>query len=686
MIKRLLDVPKFSRPATLAFRYIYNLLASASVGGLLYAGLDAPAVICITSVAAAFALMLVFRCYRAALEAPWCCWLIPAAVTAHLEFMFPAYLMVKHHTIGRLSVGALVFSVILLMLGAVFSKVDKKYNCPNKFLPTFLVTAALCFTVNIYIPTDLFLNNRADFPFALQDMLAIPIVYSIVISFTTAINLCLVGELINKICRSLMLGLLLCIFVQNTFLNSSLPVMLGDETDWSKYTAQKIISGIVWAMILTAAVSLPFVLRRKRGQVSAAMNVIPVVLSAYELLVLMILCISVGSDAFRYQLTKLSSNYQFSVSQDKNIMIFVLDEADNAVFDELYQNSPERFQILKDFTYYDNYCTLYDSTNFSLPQIITGTDELPESNISDWYDKAFDCDQYHTFYSTLHDNDYLTCIYGDFMHNNEYERLDGVADNMKVLDSKDITVYSKTIFTVMSKFSKYKYMPFIAKPSFEPSSSEVSQCVHFSHDSVFVNSEFISKCQLSLLDQGKNMFAIQHLNGIHEPIETSTRLTEADLCLDLLNKYFSELKRLGAYDNSLIIITGDHGLHFDSAMPVFYIKEPNRVADELTFDHSPIYIKDLFSTCLINAGLYNESEHRQLFGSSIYDFNEQSSRSRLWFARDGFKTVNTIERQGDYLRTNRMYGYYFTGDLSALKQKTATEPPDIYLEFDSDYS
>ena len=685
-VMRALLIPKKpNKAADLALRIVYPLLMSLSAGGFLLASLDAPLPVCLTLAAAVFGILFRFGTYKMLFFAPPAAVLIPAAGAGYLIFNFPINLMREYYYIGRISSAVLLFGGTLAYYGAILSKIDLKHTDASLFLPSFLSTAPLLFTVMIYLPTDLFLKNRADFPFALQDMLPIPLVYFTVLTLCISLNVCLFGKKFNAVYSAVMLGLTLCVFVQYMFLNSSLPVMLGKNAEWDTFTSQKIISAAVWCLLFAGSV---FVRIKFAGvsEIRLGSVLVPALIGAFELVMLVILLIQSGSSAFGYQLTRLSSKDQFTVSKNQNLVIFVLDEADARVFDEVMESTPEKFDVLKDFTYYSNYSTRYDSTNFAIPQMLTGTDIIPEHNIGEWYERIFASEQFKKFYERLQNNNFKTDIYGDFMFSNQYEYISGIADNMQTVTADDITVTPTSVHKLMTKFSRYLYMPWLAKEQFEPDTSTISSSVRVSHSTVFQNSEFMNACVLNASEGDENRFIFQHLNGIHYPIETDTQKTEAARCLEMMDKYLSEMKRLGVYDDAMIIITGDHGLHLDyGAIPIFYIKEPGHTGTAMTVNTAPIYITDLFSTCLKNAGLFDESTDRELFGTSIYDHTEGEQRERLWFGRDTFKVQGKEDRKNPNMRNNRMFGFFFTGDRSELERITKNDPPDITLEFDSFY-
>ena len=96
----------------------------------------------------------------------------------------------------------------------------------------------------------------------------------------------------------------------------------------------------------------------------------------------------------------------------------------------------------------------------------------------------------------------------------------------------------------------------------------------------------------------------------------------------MLNVYIEQLKKLGAYDNSTIIITSDHGT-IDRPQMIFFIKEKNETHKMMQETSAPITLNELVPTIVESLGKdYSE------FGSSIHDFNDGELRERTVYIRD----------------------------------------------------
>ena len=103
------------------------------------------------------------------------------------------------------------------------------------------------------------------------------------------------------------------------------------------------------------------------------------------------------------------------------------------------------------------------------------------------------------------------------------------------------------------------------------------------------NYEALCKNGLVFSDADKNYIFI-HLAGSHAPYildencqksNTATPLSQTKGAFLFIKKYLNELKRLGVYDNSIIVISGDHGKPYSDVEPIY-----NWEKDNFT-DHAP---------------------------------------------------------------------------------------------------
>ena len=169
---------------------------------------------------------------------------------------------------------------------------------------------------------------------------------------------------------------------------------------------------------------------------------------------------------------------------------------------------------------------------------------------------------------------------------------------------------------------------------------------------------------------------MQHCEGTHNG-------DSLEHCLMITAEYMRQMKALGVYDNADIIITSDHGEHNPmdksvAATPVFMIKRANESSDKVRYTTAPMYFTDLLATFLTCVGQYEQKEDEELFGTSIYAYNEGDIRERTWYDRafsKEYPRVNDAEKP-ELKRTifyNIYNAYTYKGNTEELKRKVEKE-------------
>ena len=170
-------------------------------------------------------------------------------------------------------------------------------------------------------------------------------------------------------------------------------------------------------------------------------------------------------------------------------------------------------------------------------------------------------------------------------------------------------------------------------------------------------------------------FIIQHLSAMHEPsyeIDEDGVLTvqnNSDVeWLNITKEYLAQLKAAGVYDNSTIIICGDHGVkNQDYLQPVFLIKEAGKTGTKLKTTNAPASHCELPATILKNIGVPDS----KLPGKTIYDFKKDEERERSFYLnRYNKRYAKRVKYNGRGEGSHNVWWIYtYTGDSSDLKKE-----------------
>ncbi len=131
--------------------------------------------------------------------------------------------------------------------------------------------------------------------------------------------------------------------------------------------------------------------------------------------------------------------------------------------------------------------------------------------------------------------------------------------------------------------------------------------------------------------------------------------------------YLKELKRLGVYDNSTIIITADHGdwvasmdLPEMATSPILLYKPANAPAEPVKVSSAPISHSDYFGTILDALG-----QSYAKYGTKFSDYSDGDERERefLYITHDQSAHVHSLLGYVINGDVNDFANWTFTGDV-----------------------
>ena len=577
--------------------------------------------------------------------------------------------------------------VIILGIGtAAFILHDSEWTVRlfKSMAPVFL----LAYMFLIHSPVEFFLMNAGEFEFILSDFALEFISAAVVLSTGISAVIALLPGKAFDIVYGLVMGTDLAMYVQLNFLNGSLGLM--DGSDLNLTTAGIAVNAAIWAVLIILPAVLMIVIRDKRTH--AAVIFLSLALLAMQLASLTATLLQSPKSAFSrfdYEQYYLSANDQFKVSANNNIIVILLDAYSNSYLEECLETYPEVADVLKDFTYYSNADCHYESSVYSVNYMCSGTEFDPSITLNEWFSYAWDNERNNNFYARLAEQGYRFNLYSNeftFMNNEaRYDAL-GKISNMEVMDCEYV-VHDDVVRRMLLRSSAYRFCPLFLKEHFYFTGDDFTGALDVlsSDDSMAVNThvilgnaEYYDKLLTSGLqaDSSSNYFILQHMYGIHSPLSTDAQCRNADAptlletqrgCWLLVEEYLDQLKELGVYDNSTIIITADHGKPwgYEDAQPIFFIKPFGQVQDEFNVTDAPISTTDMMPTVAYLAG----GEYEDL-GTTIFEHTDGEQRERTYYLRcydDDFPDVPKVFSTG-MSDLNCFYAYTYTGDISDLRE------------------
>lgn len=509
----------------------------------------------------------------------------------------------------------------------------------KQYISLYLIVIFCGITICIYAPYDMYLANRSEFWFSLYNFWWMPIVFGI------AAILCgiLVGLLLKRwpilerIYESAVFGVALCLYLQGSFLNLDVGVANGSAVDWDQYRSKMLLNVLIWAVIIVGVIVAAI---KKWDICRKVIMCISMFFSATQLISFVFLLImNVEEFTVRPDTTFLSKEGLFEVSEEENIIVFLMDAFDDSYMKEIIEEEPAVVDELEGFIYFSNNTGSYPSTLYAAQYLLSGYYNLNEAPFSQWRAQLDDKPMY---WDDLDEAGWDYYIYED----SSLEvptRIYKAAENYSNVPLKIGNYFS--FVHDLYQFVACRYFPDIVKPYIWLDGSEFadSRVPEYGEYEAFsyYNADFLEDMASNpvIAKEDGKFFKFIHLEGCHGPNrlnengeiqeEPVSEKESAKGCLKIIENLLRQMKKLGCYDNSAVIIMADHGYSKDGVLtnPVFLVK-PQNASGSLQISNAPVSHKDYPATLMALAG---EDEMVAKYGESVFDIGEGETRERFFY-------------------------------------------------------
>lgn len=419
--------------------------------------------------------------------------------------------------------------------------------------------------------------------------------------------------------QGVLLGLGVAALLQGNGLNADYGALNGQAIVWEDYTVYGLINTALWAGILFICLSL-----RQWKRFGALCVVLPCLLAVGE----------GGWIAYRAAQaptpqteTYLSQAGLYTVGTEENLLVLVLDSVDADQFAQALAEDPDLSRRLEGFTWYRNAMGLSDPTKYGLPALLTGQAYTQPVDYAGFIAAAYA------------DAPLYTMLAGDvwdarFFTDSRYVSLDaGVVDN---LAREELAVNDPAGLTRdLLRLCAFRYAPHFLKPQlwmysnvFLPYAQAQGEPVYEVTDPAF---------DARLREEGleatvERAFRLIHLTGMHPPYTMDadcqyqaqgvTAQEQMRGCLRLAEDYLEQLRALGVYDRSAVLILADHGTE-TVHRPLLLLKRPGDTG-EMAVNDAPVSYADLPVTYV---ALLTGAQA----GTELWSIPQGQARTRLYY-------------------------------------------------------
>ena len=431
-----------------------------------------------------------------------------------------------------------------------------------------ILPGLLCaFVLFIFAPVDLYLSTADELWFSLKELVPWLLVFAAAAFTGITLLSCILPRKISVIFRA---GVYACSFLfwlQGNVLVKDYGTLNGEQVDWSLYSASGILNMALWTAVILAFVFLMIRFRKRFRKIVEAAACIMIVTQIVTLGVLLFQYKEKQPEEHRF----LSNYHEYVLSPEANTVVFIPDSFDGNLMARLVEQYPaETAELLPDFTFYPDTVAGAARTKYAIPFILTGDTNKEEQSYMEYLSKGFEASP---LISEMATGKYDTGIYSVSQYL-DMTRDDAIGNIMtgvpKVSSGPGLTAeYMKLVgFRYMpSLLARYFWM---YTGDFEKWKSEDNNAAYGMNDSRFYNE--LSKGGLEVT-AGKPAFRLYHLTGAHSPYilnrnaeqtENSTEDEQALGSLYIIAEYMKQLKELGIYDRTTVIVMADHGYHIHS--------------------------------------------------------------------------------------------------------------------------
>lgn len=456
-------------------------------------------------------------------------------------------------------------------------------KCKNKISKkeiAFICAFSIMFVVNYFIfnQFDILLNNPAEFSVTVAEgawsLIWRPIVILVVvISALTA--LCCYSKKGFVYTVATLLGLVLAGYIQVLFMNNDVMNVLSVAR-----IGQYIVNTLLYLFIVSVPIIIVFFERRaKKGFTPKLALTASLVILGMQLFGVISVAATAPQAAKDNELYYFSVDEQLKLSKNNNIIVFVMDQLDTIYSDAVFEKYSNAKKIFSGFTYYTDNISEYPQTFPSITSLLTGKqyDGTINKQIdyykNSWNDEVLLGSLKKNNYTRLGLLDTTTTFY-------DFNDLDGKFDNIKKINKKYRIVNGKNFFGEISSYAFMRQSPIVFKPIIawkgESHSVKIKNTPDYFPHFIAADADLLLYSKLYngglrnglSADREENVFSFVHMRAGHAPFEynenlkktnKSNAVSQAYGSFKILDEYFSQMKDLGIYDDSTIIVLGDHG-------------------------------------------------------------------------------------------------------------------------------
>lgn len=536
----------------------------------------------------------------------------------------------------------------------------------KQLLKTFLLSSILVVNILYFSPFTLYVGNIDEFVYPASSFFNLFTVFALLI----LVLLLIAGMLFNRKTSDryhvFIAAVGLLVWFQGNVLVWEYGLLDGKNINWNKDVWRGWVDAGIWVIIITASIVFYRRVGNKLIQLVAILFILQTLTIGY-LFYENIDRLSAKADS-NNKAIDLDNIHAFS--PDHNVLHIILDSFQADIFNEIINNSGSNndyYEALQGFVFFKEHMGVFPTTYMSVPVLLGGEiykNHMPKkefvrnvmsgkSILNVVFAAGYEVD--------IASNAFLTGLYTEGLHTNSYIIPKNYLTSVQVsYIDEALKLLDLSIFRLAPHFLK-KHIYNDQRWFFQSILNDNQQPMfdYYSHNTFL--SDFRSKMSLNRKKPTYKFFHLMsthwpfvidgsdgncHYAGGPLPIKRDAATWQMRCTLDVVISLFDKMKELGIYDNSLIIIMGDHGaqitpLRFGSKIetddkyqfnldawimaqvtPLMLIKSPHN-AGPLKVSNAPTSMLDTAET--INSILNLNQDYA---GQSMFELDPTKDRVR----------------------------------------------------------
>ena len=526
---------------------------------------------------------------------------------------------------------------------------SKTLSPHDKITLSITTSALLVGTLFIFGPINMYAGNANELWFPLSAILPMLLVLALGLFSVLVVFGCFLPVRFSRYIIALVFGLGIAFYIEGTFIPMDYGILDGKAVEWIKYADRIFYDNIIWSLCLILPLLL-LLIKSNLFKKLVPMVCIALILMQGAGLVGVLPRISRNSGNSDY----LTDEGKFTLGKEENIIVIILDCFDHRMFERSIGNSKALANSFNDFIHYENSMSTFSYTGPSIPSILTG---IPYDNSIPFAEYVNSAYEKYPLLENLSNAGYDSRIF-------TFQNLTPISNNKVntyIANKNKINNQMKRRLTyLMGQLTLMRQVPICLKENiwlaYDSFEKVKSKKIDYSNLGMEINTDLSFLNQLKqdglTLIEGK-AFRFYHFQGAHDQLNMDSNLNIVKDCKDgnlgrldlaegslkIVAKFLQKIKNAGVYENSTIIITGDHSISTDPTMayylaPVMLIKYKNSNCNSIKKSSAPVTNKDIAATIMEII-----QPNNNYGGVAISKIGENAKRIRKFYFYNGYASA-----------------------------------------------